>query len=199
MAKIEKQEKEKAGFLQWLFIIIIPLVFAVTLTGIILTVAGVNVLDHAKNVANHIPGISSVIETEEEVKQATAKKRVEDNKEQVEAAVANKDEEIETLKSNLTEKEREIDELTQELAKLSSQLEEQNNTNEEVQQNILEDVSASFEGMDPEEAAPIISNLEVATAIRVLKNVPSEERGLILGAMEPEQAATFTTALLADE
>ncbi|WP_158633973.1 MotE family protein [Radiobacillus deserti] len=199
MAKAELQEKEKAGFLQWLFIIIIPLVFAITLTGIIMTIAGVDVLNQAKNIANHVPGLSSIIDTEEEVKQATAEKRAEDSKEQVETAVASKNEEIEALKSSLQEKEAEVDELTQEVAKLSSQLEEQNKTNEEEQQNVLKDVSASFEGMDPEEAAPIIANLEVATAVRVLRNVPSEERGLILGAMEPEQAATFTTALLAEE
>jgi len=49
--------------------------------------------------------------------------------------------------------------------------------------------------MDPEESAPVISNLDQNVAISVLENLPDKERGPILSEMNHEEAANLTCAL----
>lgn len=57
-------------------------------------------------------------------------------------------------------------------------------------------MAASFQQMEPEEAAPIVENMSQDLAIQVLENVASEERGLIFGQMSPEAAAEIAGEII---
>lgn len=52
-------EESKISKFQWFLVIFIPLIFAVTVALIVLTVAGVNVADKAKEMSAKIPFIES--------------------------------------------------------------------------------------------------------------------------------------------
>ncbi|RDY72156.1 MgtE protein, partial [Halobacillus trueperi] len=58
------------------------------------------------------------------------------------------------------------------------------------------EMAQSFQVMDPEEAAPILENMNQNLAVQVLNDVASEERGEILGQMDPEAAANIASMLI---
>lgn len=113
----EFNEKEKMNpFLWFLFAIVIPVIIAITLTVIVFAVAGVDVVNWAKNTGEKIPVLSSVITTEEEAREL-------ESKENHQAKLDKKDAEIEQLNSEKQTLERNIEQLEQKIAKLERDLE----------------------------------------------------------------------------
>ncbi|MCT2534524.1 hypothetical protein NC661_16020 [Aquibacillus koreensis] len=183
-----EHEPKKAGPFQWIVVIIIPLIFALTLAIIILSFMGVNVIGKTKEFANHIPFLSNVVTTEEE--------KVEENKiELLENDIRTKDAEIDQLTAEVVTKDAEIDELNQEVTKITNQLKELE-TGKQEKADALSEVTTAFKGMEPEAAAPIISNLDTEMAASIVKSLPTKEKAALLGALDPELAASITNLLL---
>ncbi|MDC3416393.1 MotE family protein [Aquibacillus salsiterrae] len=178
----------KAGIIQWFIVIVVPLIFAITLALIILTFMGINVIEKSKSVANKIPFLSSVVVTNDE--------KVELNKvNQLEGTLSEKNTEIDNLRANILEQETVIEDLTAEVNRLTSQLNELEKS-KETNEELLGNISRSFAQMEPASAAPIIANLDKQLAMKVLLQLPNEQRGLVLGEMEPKVAADLTGFLL---
>ena len=67
MAKENQTNKKKTNPVLWvLFAIIIPLIIVIILIGVVLGVAGFNVIDWAKEKGSDIPVVSSFVSTEED-------------------------------------------------------------------------------------------------------------------------------------
>ncbi|MFZ3576608.1 MotE family protein [Virgibacillus sp. DJP39] len=189
--------KTKSNPILWfLFAIIVPLVVAVTIIGIIFSVAGFNVIDWVKTTGNSIPVVSSVIDTEEEKTQQRTKDDYKDK-------INKKDEKINELKKEVGTLEGTVERLEQEIIKLESAdspklidetAEESSNENEKNSQ--LKSLIASFEKIDPEKTALILKDLEEGIVIAILKGLPEDIRAAIFEEMEPEQAAQYTKAYL---
>ncbi|MCA0969139.1 hypothetical protein LCM20_00885 [Halobacillus litoralis] len=189
MAKSEQAKQEGGSKLQWfIFVIVIPVGFAITLTLIIFTILGINVFEKAEEYANRVPGLSEVVTTEDE--QAAA-----DETSQLEATIANNNAQIEQLEQEVESKQSTIDELNMQIESLENELVSAQESEEQTSEKVGE-LATSFQGMDAEEAAPIISNMSEALAVQVLEQISSEERGEILGAMEPETAANLASSFL---
>src|SRR5699024_8859130 len=162
-----------------LFAIIIPLIVAVTLTVIIFSVAGVDVVRWAKETGNEIPVLSDMITTDKE-------KSEQRSEEKFNNTIAEKDEEISQLNRKVANMESTIDELEQQVVKLeknSSNTSESTASggNEEVPENkSIQSISSSFKDMDNEQAALIIQNMEKELSVSILKNLPNDSRGSIL-------------------
>lgn len=185
------QEKNSNGSFQWFLFIILPLVFALTITLVILTMAGVDTIGYVKKAASGIPGISSLIQEENAVISAES-----DQLEQLNKELESKQEEIDQLTTANQMNEKTIEELNQEIVKLNNQLEDETGTAEESTEEQVKSIARSFQEMEAENAAAIVNNLNQDTALQVLKNVPTKERGLILEVMDPAQAANLTSAFI---
>lgn len=193
MAQIKEKTKiKRPGFFQWLLVIIVPLLFAIVITFIVLSFMGIDVLAKSKEIANQIPFLSKVVTTEEEAGQEREQAKYENQ-------LTEKDQEIEDLTAEVSSQEQTIDDLNQEIVKLTNQLEDEE-SNESSEEQLSEDenlqkLTKSYEEMDPEKAAPILANVEQALATNILREMKDDSRGAILSAMEAETAATLTQAL----
>ncbi|MFD1037985.1 MotE family protein [Virgibacillus byunsanensis] len=189
MVNQTKPEKNKMNPLLWFFFaIVIPIIVVITLTIIIFSVAGVNVVDWAKNTGNNIPVISSWITTDEEEETI----RIE---EKMESTIANKDNEIEQLNQEVRALEAATEQLEQEIIKLEnnqSSEETDNNDDTELVDSPVTTVSKSFKDMDSEQAALIFQSLEKELAVSILKELSNDVRGEIFEEMDPELAAELT-------
>lgn len=189
MAKLKEfKEKEKMNpFLWFLFAIVIPVIIAITLTVIVFAVAGVDVVNWAKNTGEKIPVLSSIITTEEEAREL-------EKKESNQAKLDKKEAEIEKLSEEKQTLENTVEQLEQQIVKLERDLEvakqqpdaevEVEDTNKTVKQ-----LSSSFTEMKGEQAALIIEQLDTSTAFLILNEMSNKDRGAIMEKMTPEAAA----------
>lgn len=187
----EKAKRKKAGFFQWVLVIIVPLVFAIIVLSIVLSLTGIDVVNTSKEFANKVPFLSSVVTTQEEEEQA----REQNNFEKI---ISEKDTQIENLEVEVSSQSQTIDELNQEVVKLTEQL-AQATDNKEVNQEETKNLSKltkSYEEMEPERAASILTNVEQGMATAILNDMKDENRGEILSQMDAEIAAELTQSLL---
>jgi flagellar motility protein MotE (MotC chaperone) len=192
MAKQIKNEQKKMNPLLWfLFAVIIPVMVAISILLIILNVAGVDVSGWTKDKVSSVPVLSSFVSEDEE-------SNVGEDTDQIQARVAEKDEEIEQLNEEIRGLETTIERLNQDIIKLENRNEqntEQSNENEE-ENEAVSSISGSFKDMDSEQAALILQNMENETALSILQAVSNKVRGQILEEMDPEIAADLTQLLI---
>ncbi|MUK89913.1 hypothetical protein GMD78_16200 [Ornithinibacillus sp. L9] len=195
--ELKKEEKKKMNPILWfLFAIVIPVIIAISITVIAFAIAGVNVLDWAKEKGNNLPVVNTFITTEEEAE-------AEQNEEKVQSMIAEKDSEIEGLMSEVATLEGVIDQLEQEILKLENTL-EQNSLEQEDEQMLEEDLDTvhemanSFKEMNSKRAARLVEQLEQNIAVSIFKELASEDRGAILAEMDPEIAAEITELFMQD-
>lgn len=187
----KKTKKTKTGAFQWLIFIIVPLIFALIITFIILSLMGIDVVNKSKEVASQIPFVENLVTTEEDAEQ-------ERKEEQFQKQIESKDKEIADLIASSSGYQLEIDQLNQEIVKLTKQLEvidEELNDVEQVNEN-LEKLTKSYQEMNPGNAANILASIDEDVAVSILQDIKDEQRGSILSAMDPEVAALLTELLL---
>ncbi|WP_246366884.1 MotE family protein [Paraliobacillus salinarum] len=187
----EKTKRKKAGFFQWVLVIIVPLVFGIIVLSIVLSLMGIDVLNTSKEFANNVPFLSSVVTTQEEEEQV----REQNNFEKI---ISEKDSQIENLEVEVSSQSQTIDELNQEVVKLTEKLTqatENQEGNQEETKN-LSKLTKSYEEMEPERAASILTSVEEGLATAILNEMKDENRGEILSQMDAEVAAKLTQSLL---
>ena len=190
----EKNNGQSYSKLQWiLFVVIIPLIFAITLGLVILTVSGMNIFDIAKQYGSKIPVVSSYIGDAE--KKTTEQQLKNDIIEQ-QAIVEEKQLKIEELEEELGNKELEIDALKKEIQRLNAEIEALTTaeTNNE-QQLTMSDIVNVYESMSAKNAAAIIPEMNDDDAIRILSALDSEKAAAILEKMDAANAAKYTSLL----
>ncbi|MFD1360340.1 MotE family protein [Lentibacillus salinarum] len=189
MAQKTEHEKKKINPLLWfLFAIVIPAIVAITLVVIILMITGVDVVGWAKEKGNDIPVLAEVVTNDEEKNS----QRTEDKWRET---IAGKDEEIASLNQEVSALESTNKQMEQEIAKLENEqdsVEEDGDNDEASEQESIADIASSFSDMDNEQAAQILQNVEESLAVSILADLPSDARGDIFEAMEPDAAAGLT-------
>lgn len=193
MAKDNKKQQNKTNPILWFFFaIVIPFIVAITLTVIIFTVAGVDVVGWAKSTGNSIPVVSSMITTDKEKNE----QREEQKRENI---IASKDEKISQLNQKVSNLESTVGQLEQEIVKLENSNSNEKKSEPETSEAASESgndsikaISSSFNEMDSEQAALIIENMEQDLAVGILKQIPNDVRGGIFEKMEPDLAAELT-------
>lgn len=188
----KNNEEQKAGKLQWFFfVIVVPLIFVGIFTIVVMKMMGMNVMEEAAEVGRKIPGFTETDNAEEE-------KRNERKNAELESNVENNKKEIEELKGTVKAKDSKIEDMKQEIATLESSATDKEDKEENEQNTNVTELAGSFEEMDPEKAASISENMELAIVVEVLRETESEARGEILAAMEPETGATVAELLASD-
>ena len=177
---------------QWVLIAIIPLFFVILITLIVMTVGGVNVFQYGKEIASKVPGISYILQDEEEEDISIAQyqqeivdleaeiKDVNAQMAELESSLISKDEEIQSFKI-----ERQI--LQQEIEDLK--LAQENN------RRAFKDIIRTYESISPKKAAQIITALEEEEAIKVLSSIKADKLSAIMEKMDPADAARLLRKL----
>ncbi|MBA2873990.1 MotE family protein [Thermaerobacillus caldiproteolyticus] len=192
----EIEKEEKVNKLQWfLFVIVIPLLFAIALTLVITTIAGVNVFDVAKKYGAKVPGVSQLVGETKTTSEQVLKKNIVEQK----ATIEEQKMKIKELEKEAENKQKQIDSLKQEIERLNAELsakqeEEAQSSSNEAKQTV-QDISKMYETMSPKNAAAIISEMSDGDAINILSSLSSDKAAAILEKMTPANAAKYTALL----
>lgn len=190
MDNMEKKSVSKSNPILWfIFVVVIPTIVATTLAIVILGVAGINVVEWAKEKASTVPVVSTWIEKQEEKEQ-----KLEEEYEKAKTTIKKQEEEIIRLQQEISDLESTINKLNQDILKLEHQ-QDQRELKEEADQEVVDTVkqmSASFKEMKSKQAALIMEDLDEHIAIQILNELSHDARGSILEAMDPNKAARLT-------
>ncbi|MDQ0214299.1 flagellar motility protein MotE (MotC chaperone) [Oikeobacillus pervagus] len=190
----DKLEKKDSSKLQWfLFVIIIPLLFAMTIGLIVMTIAGVNVFEKAKDISGKIPGISKLTDapTNQKSDEELEKKVV-----SLQAEIKDREAKIEQLQKKLDSSEQEVETLKVEKDRL--EIEMKNLMNEKSQKtanNEGKQLTKTYESMSPKNIANILPNLSDQDAVQLLNGLSTDQQGKVLEKLPPETAAKYTKLL----
>lgn len=195
IAPADQEEKQGYSRIQWfLFVVIIPLLFALTVALIVMTIAGVNVFDKTKEVTANIPYVSEWINSAEQDGKSDSEQVAE-----LQAEIKNKEAEIGQLSNDLEGAEAEIEELLTEQDRLNAELkqlqQEREETADSEEEQPVNNVVETYESMDEESIAGIIINLTDNEAVAILKQLSVEKQGAVLEELEAEKAAEYTKIL----
>ncbi|MDT8859024.1 hypothetical protein N0O92_02190 [Alkalihalobacillus sp. MEB130] len=175
-------EKERSySKFQWFFLVIcIPVLFAIILFVVILSFLGVDMLDKTKEVAGHVPVLSSLVQEEVEIEEVDVRL--------LDERISEQEAEIIRLQQIIEQREQTIEQLESELIEAGEQLAVESDYQYEAKQD-LKDIAKIYESMSSKNAASIISELPAEEALLHLSQVSLDARAGILSKMESEVAA----------
>ncbi|MFP7494081.1 hypothetical protein SFC66_09870 [Terribacillus saccharophilus] len=192
------QPKKKSKGKGFVLYFLLPVVLAAALVIAILEFSGVSVA----KLASGIPVIGNMVKDEPAAGGSAA------DAEKLKKQLKDQQATLDMMKDTEDAKNAEIDDLNQQIVKLENQL---NGTEPETAQPAAGDgqaaegeepatpykeASSSFSKMDDAKAAAIISKLDNEKALGVLQELSGKKRGTILAAMDPEAAASYTSAMV---
>lgn len=189
MAKEEALIEEKSGskFLWFIYVVVIPLLFAIVIALIVSTFAGINVFEKAKEL-----GVKTHILSKNNV--SSRSKADEEKIISLNAEIQNKDTQIENLQKQLDSKDNEKQQLVLEQNRLQEQIASLQKSQAQSTKDFKEIVS-SYESMNPKSAAPIILQMKDENAVKILSKLSSEALASILEKMPANRAAKYTEML----
>ncbi|MGG3451333.1 MotE family protein [Domibacillus aminovorans] len=196
---VDAEEKQGYSTFQWIiFVVFIPLLFAMTIALIVMTIAGVNVFEKTKEVADSIPYVSEWVGTDVKLDG----KKDGDKIVELQAEMKNKEAEIERLQGKLTDSETEIEDLLTEQDRLNSELKQlqQQQREEGLDQGTAAKTETktlikTYETMGAKNIAGIIVNMTDAEAVDLLKQLSIEKQADVLEKLPAEIAAEYTKIL----
>lgn len=189
-AYADREEGKGYGVFQWIiFMIVIPLLFALLVTLIVMTVAGINVLEKAKE----LPIISQIMDEESADNEKENNERVALLKEEAKQ----KDVKIQELEKELEQSKREVEELLTEKDRLELEIQKMKEQEKEKEEKKAQDRSiiSTYESMSPKNVANILVNLTDDEAIEILSEMSTDQQADILEKLPPETAAEYTGLL----
>jgi flagellar motility protein MotE (MotC chaperone) len=186
----EKETKSSSRF-QWIvFVVFIPLLFAITIALVVMTVAGINVFEKAQS----LPFVSKVLPSENKQDQEQLENRIVS----LQASIEDKEAKISQLQSEIDGKEKDNEKLQAVIEQQKLELEELRQIGEE-NKRAFKEVVSTFESMSAKSAAPVLLNMEDQEAIKILSSIKPDNLADILEKMPAEDAARYTGLLAADE
>ncbi|MFE5428048.1 MotE family protein [Peribacillus simplex] len=191
---LEELEESKISKFQWFLVIFIPLIFAVTVALIVFTVAGVNVVEKAKEMSAKIPFIESDQKDEEKGKPAKNDEKVSMKLEKLETEIESKEKEIEKLEGIIDTRDKAIAKAEAEKQQLQTEMNQfrdsQNNSKQ-----AFKDIIRTYETMSPKKAAPIIMEMNDEDAVEILSSMKAATLAKVLEQMNTADAARLTKKL----
>ena len=191
----EIEEKKGYNVFQWiLFVAVIPLLFALTIALVVMTIAGVNVFEKTKELAENVPFVSEWVTPKEQDGKSDSEKVVE-----LQAEIKNKEAKIEQLSADLESSKAEIEELLTEQDRLNAQLkqlqQQQTEAADSSEAETANNVAKTYETMDEESIAGIIINLTDNEATAILQELSVEKQAAVLENLDAKKAAEYTKIL----
>lgn len=185
----EVDEKKKPGIIQKLFFwVIIPLLFVSAILLIAAEVTGTNVFEKVKE----ITGSSSTDEKAKDTKKMNTnnEKQIADLK----AQLQEKEAEIAKLQGEVEDSKSEKSKMAIEKHRLEIQIKKLEKGKNTVKTK-FNDLVTTYEKMAPKAAAPAITNLKDAEAVKILASLKPATLAAILEKMPSDKAAHYTELL----
>lgn len=183
----DKDEKRQSPFQWFLLVFLIPIMFAIVVTLIVTTVAGINVFDVAEEHGGKIPLIGGLFNQDEQKALAEFEKERID----LEGQIKDREAKIEQLQAKLENKDKDIEKARLEKERLLQEIDDLNAIQEE-NKRAFKDIVRTYETLSAKKAAPIISQMKDEEALKILTNVSAETLAKIMENLEPEKAAKYT-------
>ncbi|MGG0411519.1 MotE family protein [Peribacillus simplex] len=191
---LEELEENKINKLQWFLVIFIPLIFAVTVALIVFTVAGVNVVEKAKEMSAKIPFIESDQKDEEKGKPAKNEEKASMKLEKLETEIENKEKEIEKLEGIIDTRDKAIAKAVAEKQQLQTEMNQLKDIQNSSKQ-AFKDIIRTYETMAPKKAAPIIIEMNDEDAVDILSSMKAATLAKVLEQMTTADAARLMKKL----
>ncbi|MDR4927602.1 MotE family protein [Peribacillus simplex] len=191
---LEELKESKISKFQWFLVIFIPLIFAVTVALIVFTVAGVNVVEKAKELSAKIPFIESDQKDEEKGKPAKNDEKVSMKLEKLETEIENKEKEIEKLEGIIDTRDKAIAKAEAEKQQLHTEMNQLRDSQNNSKQ-AFKDIIRTYETMAPKKAAPIIMEMKDEDAVEILSSMKAATLAKVLEQMTTADAARLTKKL----
>ncbi|KQL19117.1 MotE family protein [Cytobacillus solani] len=189
----ELESKKTSRFQSFIFVVLIPLLFTITVALIVMTILGYNVFELTKEYGQKIPFISSAISDDD----SDSAKDIETKMIELEAEIKDREAKITKLETELESKDQEISRAELEKEQLEAEIEELTAMKEE-NKRAFKDIVKTYETISAKKAAPILSQMSETEALEILTNLKSDKLAEIMEKMEPEDAARYTELLTAD-
>jgi flagellar motility protein MotE (MotC chaperone) len=190
-----ENDEKQYNKLQWfLFVVLIPIAFTITITLLVLWVAGVNVIETSKEIGKNLPYISNLMEKDKKTNVPAPGK---DNAKQIDdlkAKIKGQDDEITKLENLVDSRDQQLQRTDLEKQQLEKQIEELTATQEE-NKRAFKDIIRTYETMSPKKSAPIFAKMSDNEAVKILSNVKAETLAQILEQMTADDAARLTKRL----
>ncbi len=177
-------EPKKAGLgKKILYLFIIPLLFALALLLTFAQITHINVFEKAKELTS--------LGQEESIGENKKTNRLEERVVSLQAEIQQKEVQIDKLQAQIDNSEKSQESLLLEQESLLQQIEELKRQNEQSKRDYAEVVS-TFEKMSAKTAAPVITNMSDAEALRILASLKPDTVAKIYEKMSPQDAAKYT-------
>ena len=192
----EIQEEREYGRWEWFFyMIVIPALFASLLSGVLLSLVGVNVLGTVLHWANSIPYVEKLVPDEYA---ATSDSEEQPDMDKQVATLqqdqAKNQQQITALKEESAKKDATIAALEKQIDDVNKAMEDKRATEEERQKQFA-DLAKVYTTMSPKNAAAIIENLKLQESVAVMTKMKPAQQADILAKMEPKKAADISILL----
>ncbi|KWW10920.1 MULTISPECIES: hypothetical protein [Peribacillus] len=191
---MEELEESKISKFQWFLVIFIPLIFAVTVALIVLTVAGVNVADKAKEMSAKIPFIESGKKDEEKGNADRNDEKVSIKLEKLETEIETKQKEIDKLEGIIDTRDKTIEKAEAEKQQLQLEM-NQLKVSQSGNAKAFKDIIRTYETMAPKKSAPIITEMNEQDALKILSSMKAATLAKVLENMSTADAARLTKRL----
>ncbi|WP_077621962.1 MotE family protein [Sediminibacillus massiliensis] len=190
MAKpINQKTEKKKGLFQWLLWLLLSVILIAAVAIVILIALGVDVRGAVSKYAGSVPGVASYVESSDNEETVHASRVKE-----LEGLIAEKNDEIEELTGQIAFQEKTIEDLNEDME--SKKQSESLDIEEKEERDVVKELASSLRNMEAESAAMILTKLENGQAVEVLETMSGKDRGEILGAMDPEEAAKIANDYL---
>ncbi|WML43703.1 MotE family protein [Neobacillus sp. PS3-40] len=188
--KKELEEKQGKSFLWFLYVVFIPLLFAITVALVICFVAGVNVLDAAKDVGQKIPVIGTLVQKDHS-KSATISDK---DAIELQGQIKDREAQISQLQSSLENKNKDIKEAELENIRLQKEMDDMTKSLAN-NKRAFKDIIKTYETMSPKKVAPILTQMNDKEAVKILSTVKADTLAAIMENMNAKDAAKYTQFL----
>ncbi|WP_040948673.1 MotE family protein [Gorillibacterium massiliense] len=202
---MESEKSELNALERFLIWFLVPIVFAVVLIMVLLTMFGYDTKGNLLSVAHKIPIVQNWVpkeNTDTSGNGAAASATASDKLKEKDALIQKlqkqlKDQEADLKKSqdNFLRKDDTLKELQ---TKYDALVADQQQTSDEAYGNKVSELSKLYAGMNPGKAAPILQNMTLSERVLVLSGMKVDQQALILEKMTPAIAAE-TSARLKEE
>lgn len=202
MPDTEKVKKSSGRMERILLMFIVPVLFTVMITFVLLSIMDHQMLDSVLRTANSIPVVGKLIPSPK------TDDSLADEADEMEASSEQADEDYQVVLQLLEGKERELNEIREEnqsylatiailqdeVLQLEQNVKQQELTEEEYVQKISQ-VSRTYADMMPSRAASIMQNLTLNEIVLLLEHMRSDSQTAILEKLPPQLAADVSVLL----
>ncbi|WP_080846445.1 MotE family protein [Cytobacillus gottheilii] len=190
--ELEGNHNKTGKFQKFLYWFLIPLLFALAVMLLVLTLLGHNVFQVTKEYGQKIPFLSSLF-SEEEI---SSMEEFENKVIELEADIKDREARITQLEGQLETKDLDIERAQLEKERLQQEVDELRAIRDE-NKRAFKDIIKTYETISAKKAAPILTEMDDAEAVRILANVKPDTLAAIMENLDPANAARMTGLLTA--